>query len=315
MSTLIKHLVLVALVLLPTLAFATTDERLPGNHESWLALCFVAGSIICAWALNHALSRVRAMGTLMAALTCFGVVIWFFVYVYGSGILESPKPFDSRLDGAKPTLLWAIVTLCFIGGVLLLRVSLSQYRNSTKLTLTAVNQPDRYGSVSRMLHWTTAILFLLMIPMGIFATMIPEGTAYRLEYYVVHKTIGVLIFILVISRVLWNLYSKRPTLDQHMKPSEKKLAHLAHITLYGLLFLLPITGFIMTSFFGAPTYLFAWELAPLWEPNEKAVLLWGLLHKYLLPYIVYLVLGAHIFGVLKHQFYDKHRHILKRMVS
>ena len=146
-------------------------------------------------------------------------------------------------------------------------------------------------------------------------TMIPEGTPYRLEYYVVHKTIGVIIFALVIVRLIWNQLSKRPKLDSGLKPIEKKAAKGVHVVLYVMMLAFPVTGFIMTSYFGAPTYLFAWEMPPLWEVNEKAVLLWGLFHKYLLPYLLYVILGAHILGALKHHFIDKHIKALSRMVS
>ncbi|MFT5840208.1 MAG: cytochrome b561 [Flavobacteriales bacterium] len=44
-------------------------------------------------------------------------------------------------------------------------------------------------------------------------------------------------------------------------------------------------------------------------------MVWGMLHKYLLPYLLYIVLGAHILGALKHQFVDKHTNAFKRMIS
>jgi cytochrome b561 len=151
--------------------------------------------------------------------------------------------------------------------------------------------------------------------MGIFATMIPEGVPYRLEYYVVHKTVGVVIIGLVIARIIWNFVSPRPESIATLRPLERKLAKTAHVLLYFFMLAMPLTGFIMTSYFGAPTYFFLWELDPLWATNEKAVQLWGLLHKYLFPYLIFLVLGAHILGVLKHQFLDKHIKVLRRMVS
>ncbi|MFT7243642.1 MAG: cytochrome b561, partial [Candidatus Azotimanducaceae bacterium] len=32
-------------------------------------------------------------------------------------------------------------------------------------------------------------------------------------------------------------------------------------------------------------------------------------------YLIYIVLGAHVMGVLKHHFIDKHHNAIKRMVS
>ena len=59
---------------------------------------------------------------------------------------------------------------------------------------------------------------------------------------------------------------------------------------------------------------FFWELPPLWE-QSNVYQIWGGFHKYLLPYIVYIILGAHVLGALKHQFIDKHDSAFKRIVS
>lgn len=304
---------------LPSIAFGNEpfdmSERLPGNEESWIALTIVLGSLFSAWFLNHKAPFVRVMGTVLAASGCLAVAAWFLFFVLGTGFLENPKPYDTPLDASKPALLWLQSGVALLAGLGLLFVAYRQSGAREELVLSNENESHRYGRVSRLLHWTIAILFIAMIPMGIFATIIPEGTPYRLEYYVVHKTIGVIIFGLVVVRLIWNRRSRRPQLDATLKPVERKLAHRAHIALYFIMIALPVTGFIMTSYFGAPTYFFAWEMQPLWEVSEKGVVLWGLLHKYLLPYLIYVILGAHVLGALKHQFLDRHTKILSRMVS
>ena len=49
------------------------------------------------------------------------------------------------------------------------------------------------------------------------------------------------------------------------------------------------------------------------KSESDVYILWGLFHKYLLPYLLYIVLGAHILGTIKHHFYDKHTSAIKRM--
>ena len=141
-------------------------------------------------------------------------------------------------------------------GLFLLFIARKQSAANNELILTAENEPNRYGRVSRLLHWTIAILFISLIPMGIFASMIPEDTDYRKAYYVVHKTIGVTVFLLVLARLVWNRVSKRPALDSSITPIERKLAHGAHYTLYFMMLAIPITGFMMTSYHGKSTYFF-----------------------------------------------------------
>ena len=284
------------------------------NPGAWVSIGIVFLSVFISWALNFSAPKVRVFGTLLAALGCFVIATWFFIFVMNSGLLENPKPNQTPLDSAKPTLLWIQSITAFLTGVFLLFIANYQRKSNEILDLSAKNEKDRYGRVSRLLHWTIAILFISLIPMGIFSSMIPEETSYRNAYYVVHKTIGVTVFLLVIVRLIWNKISKRPVLDNTLTPTEKKLAHRAHNILYFMLLVIPITGFMMTSYHGYGTFFFFWELPPLWE-QSNVYQIWGGFHKYLLPYIVYIILGAHVLGALKHQFIDKHDSAFKRMVS
>ncbi len=289
--------------------------RLAGNLDSWIALTIIVSSIATAWFMNYSAPRVRVIGTVLAASGCLAVAAWFFFFVMGTGFLENPKPNQTPLDSAKPALLWMQACIALLSGLLLLLVAYRQSKSKETLVLSAENEHNRYGRVSRMLHWTIAILFIVLIPMGIFSSIIPEGTAYRNAYYVVHKTIGVTVFVLLIARMVWNRMSPRPSLATSLTPREHKLAHGVHIALYVMMFAVPVTGFVMTSFHGYPTFFFAWELPPLWAPSDTATIIWGTGHKYLLPYLLYIILGAHILGALKHHYIDRHEGALKRMVS
>jgi len=153
-----------------------------------------------------------------------------------------------------------------------------------------------------------------MVPTGIFLSMVPSESWVRTGYVVVHKTIGIIILGLVITRIIWNRRSKRPELDSSLKPLDRKLAHKAHILLYVLMVAIPVTGYFMTSFHGYPSYFFMLKI-PTFVPESGIYQVWGLFHKYLLQYLLYLVLGAHILGVLKHHFIDKHKSAIKRMAG
>jgi len=284
------------------------------NSGSWVALAIILTSILTAWALNYSAPKVRIFGTLLAALGCFTVAAWFSFFVISSGLLENPKPNQTPLDSAKPSLLWAQALISLASGLFLLFIARGQSKSKNILVLSSVNEQDRYGRVSRLLHWVIAILVLSLIPMGIFASMIPEDAEYRLAYYVTHKSLGVSVFFLVLFRLAWNSFSKRPPLSDSLTPKERKLAHGAHLTLYFMMLAIPVTGYMMTSYHGYGTFFFMWELPPLWGKSDIYIV-WGAIHKYLLPYLLYIVLGAHVLGALKHQFIDKHDNAFKRIVS
>lgn len=306
-----------SLALLPMAAHASpvsasTPEGWLPNFESLIALMIVLTAVLIAWALNHKHPKMRALGTFLAALSCFGIVVWF-VGSLGTGVVESPKV-QAPMDLAKPALLWMQTLAALLGGIALLLVANGQRKQTEELDLKAANEVHRYGRVSRILHWTTAILFIFMIPTGIFSSMIPEDVWFRTEYNVIHKTIGITIFGLVIARLIWNQMSKRPELEASLKPKERKLAHSVHILLYVLMFAIPVTGYVMTSLHAYPSYFFMLKI-PSFLPESDAYIVWGFFHKYLLQYLVYIILGAHILGALKHHFIDKHRTAIKRMVG
>ena len=159
------------------------------NSGAWVSMGIVILSVLTSSALNYSSPHVRVFGTVLAGLGCLIVAAWFFLFIINSGVLEDPKPNQTPLDSAKPSLLWIQSVSALLTGLFLLYVANRQRLNSSVLVLTAKNEDNRYGRVSRMLHWTIAILFIALIPMGIFTSMIPEDADYRNAYYVVHKSI------------------------------------------------------------------------------------------------------------------------------
>ena len=67
-----------------------------------------------------------------------------------------------------------------------------------------------------------------------------------------HKSIGLTLLGLVALRILWRLGHKPPPMPARYPAYERKGAHLAHLLLYAVILLLPLTGYIHDS---------AWKLA------------------------------------------------------
>lgn len=283
------------------------------NIGAWIGIAIVVVSVLTAWLMNTRAPRVRVFGTVLAALGCFTVFAWF-IGVVDTGVLESPKPNQTPMDSAKPILMWIQAIVAFVAGLLLSWAAIKQFADTSELEIGMHNEVERYGLASRMLHWTTALLFLSLFPLGMFASMIPEEAWFRNYYYVIHKSIGVLVFFLLFVRLYWNRRSKRPDLDPSLKPGEKRWAHRVHVILYVMLFAMPLTGYMMTSHHGFPTYFFGLEFEPLVNKSDVYII-WGTFHKYLLPYVLYIIVGAHILGSFKHHFIDRHSAALKRMVG
>jgi cytochrome b561 len=171
-----------------------------------------------------------------------------------------------------------------------------------------------YNPVAVTLHWLIALFILCNITLGLGANYVPD--AYVRPMIDLHKSIGITVLFLVLLRVIWRLTHRPPALPATYPLAERLAAHAAHAALYGLIFLLPLTGWIHDSAFSQanahPLILF-WFIP--WfrlgfitslDPATKHYIhgLFGAAHTYL-GYALYAVLALHILGALKHQLWDR----------
>ena len=176
------------------------------------------------------------------------------------------------------------------------------------------NTPERWGSVSIGLHWTIAALVLLVqVPAGILMVWSGPGTLQNVCYNI-HKTDGIVIFLLAVVRLGWRWSYPVPLLPADMPGWQGKLAHGTHALLYILLFLMPVTGFLYTALAGFPVPFFMLVNLAQWVPVDKPVaegFKWAHLS---LQFVLYLTVILHVLGALQHH-YRRKDGILRRMLS
>lgn len=105
--------------------------------------------------------------------------------------------------------------------------------------MTLRSSETNYGTLARGLHWTTAGLVLVLVPLGLAMTRINDGdnnTMYR-----VHVALGLLIAVLTIIRVVWRFLEPSPT-PPPMPPWRRLLYTANHYALYVGLLVLAVTG-------------------------------------------------------------------------
>ncbi|MEM8917458.1 MAG: cytochrome b [Pseudomonadota bacterium] len=292
----------------------TNDHRLPYQLDSIIGLVCVALALFVAWAMNHAKPNMRVIGIGAAAITCLAVGVGIFA-IDIAGYFDRLRPALFPVDDAKPLLMRIHGAIFLVAGIALVFVTMGQARRADTLELSKRNEAERYGLASRYYHWTIAFLFLLLVPMGIYTSMIPEDQTHRQAFYVIHKSLGFTVLFLAIARLIWIIRSPAPKLSAGLKGWEKFLAHGAHYALYFFLFAFPISGFMLSTYGGKLSHFFFWDTPLLWGPDEVAIQPWGLAHKLLLPYLFYLIFLAHIAGALKHQFIDKEKDSFKRIAT
>jgi cytochrome b561 len=171
----------------------------------------------------------------------------------------------------------------------------------------------RYSTPAIVLHWLIALLIVGTFTLGMVMTDMHGLSPTKLKYYAWHKWAGVSVLLLAALRLLWRLFRAPPPYPDSMRPWEKSLAHWTHLALYGLMFAVPVSGYLYTTAAGVPVVYFGlfqlpvlFAKAPEWkEPLEG-------LHYWLNMLMAALVAG-HVLAALKHQFLDRDG-VLRRML-
>ena len=171
----------------------------------------------------------------------------------------------------------------------------------------------RYTAPARWLHWLTAALVLVIIPIGIWIRFFePSNEAFKLRLYNIHESLGVIVFAIVLIRLWYRHRDPPPPLPPDTPAAIHMAARISHITLYVLLVLMPITGFLATNAWGFPLSVFG--VLPIPSPvgkDEGLAKILSLLHLCGAITIV-LLIGAHLMGVIYHTFIRRDG-LLKRM--
>jgi len=170
-----------------------------------------------------------------------------------------------------------------------------------------------YTVTARILHWITASLVLLQLPLGLVIAN-DLGGPLQDQLYNLHRSIGVLIIPIVLARVVYRWTHPPAPLPDDIPAIQQLAAHATHWALYALLIVQPFVGWIGTSAYRAPIVVFGlFELPPIW-PEDRAFSDLVLFVHGLIAVAIAILLAAHIGAALHHHFVRRDR-ILLRMIT
>ncbi len=175
----------------------------------------------------------------------------------------------------------------------------------------ALSSPESYTRTAVALHWGMAGFIFCAFALGWVMTDLAISPL-KLRMYNWHKWTGITILTLAAIRGIWRLTHRPPALLP-MPDWQRISAHLLHVLLYVLLFVLPLSGWAYSNATGYPiVYL---GLVPLPDLVAKDKLLAEsllALHEFLAA-TLFLVLVLHAGAALKHHFVDRDN-TLRRML-
>lgn len=174
----------------------------------------------------------------------------------------------------------------------------------------------KYSSTVRALHWITAVIVVGLVLIGIYMAGIPEDASNKATLYPWHKSFGILVFLLTALRLMVRLRSVSPPLPPSLSPLVQRIARSAHFTLYFLLFVLPITGYLSSSTYRLShgVEFFGLHLPDAMGKSDIAFELFRTAHQ-ALGYLLAAIVAFHIAGALKHRFFGtRDTDVLHRML-
>jgi cytochrome b561 len=109
------------------------------------------------------------------------------------------------------------------------------------------NTSKSYGSIAKLLHWGTAVLFLASyIAVYYRHWFTEEKTPENWTALQLHLSIGITIAVIVTLRLIWKITSQSPALEPGTR-LEHLAAKLGHYALYVVMIVMPLTGYLGTG--------------------------------------------------------------------
>lgn len=167
------------------------------------------------------------------------------------------------------------------------------------------NTQANYGYISMFFHWLSALIIFALFGLGYYMV----DLTYYHEWYKtapeLHKSIGVLLFFFMVVRLIWRCKQLTPIHLASHSNLERKTGKLIHSALYSLIFIIMITGYLISTAGNRGIDIFELFLIPgfgSFIENQEDIA--GLIHKWL-AYVLITFTLLHAIAALKHHFIDK----------
>ena len=184
------------------------------------------------------------------------------------------------------------------------------------------NSEQSFGWPAKTFHWLMAILIIGMLCLGLYMKGLPVSPD-KFKLYGLHKSTGILILFLVSLRFGWREVNFQPSIPQEngrkfiYPPNIYKFmeifAKFWHLAIYFMMFLMPVTGLLMSSAYGFSVSFFGLFVMPnLVAPNKELADNLRNIHDFT-SYILIGFLIVHILAGLFHH-YIMRDIVMKRML-
>lgn len=175
---------------------------------------------------------------------------------------------------------------------------------------------QRYNAGARAIHWVGAAMIIALVFVGWCMSELPKDDPDRGFIYGLHKSVGLLTLMLLAARLVWLRLHPAPELPKALTEKEMRLTKAIKSALYVLMFLVPVSGCVMSQAAGHPVGFFGlFELPTLIGENKDLA---GFAHEMheLTAWGMLALVALHVAGAIKHRLLDRNGEtdVLARML-
>ena len=170
---------------------------------------------------------------------------------------------------------------------------------------------EKYSGMAIALHWVTAVLIVANLLLGLSMVALPISPR-KLQWYAWHKWVGITVFLLTGARLAWRAIRPHPS-PVPMPEWQRRAAAISHGSLYILLLVIPISGWLYSSATGVQVvYLGILPLPDLVSKDKALADTLKAVHV-TLNLVLFSLVCVHVAAAFKHHFVDRDT-VLSRML-
>ena len=162
-----------------------------------------------------------------------------------------------------------------------------------------------YGIVSKINHWLSAIVVISLYLLGSWMVDLDYYSIWYVDAPNLHKSIGITLALLTVFRFAWKKLTPSPLPNSAHSLTIQRLSHIGHYLLYLCLFIIFISGYLISTADGRAIAVFEIISIPALPSSiENQAELAGIIHVYTTDLLMIMVV-LHLLAALKHHFIDK----------
>lgn len=170
---------------------------------------------------------------------------------------------------------------------------------------------SHWGWLSIIIHWLSALTVMGLFGLGLWMVDLTYYDPWYRKGPDLHKSIGILLFILTLLRIIWRRIEGKPEPLPNYSARVQHLARLIHHLLYLLLISVMIFGYLISTADGRAVEVFGLFAIPATIHGlDKQEDIAGLIHLWLAIILASLAM-LHAVAAIKHHFVEHDRTLMR----